>query len=106
MTHHLYGATETLIIRGQSQAKKRVILFLTVFVVTGFFSKSELCTNYCLDFNGYYLCALFQIYFCHLQYQLMKFVACLKQLPITFAKSSLFHPFHSVYTCYRYVQLL
>ena len=41
-THNLYGATEALIIRGQSQAKKRVVLFLTVFVVTGFFSESLL----------------------------------------------------------------
>lgn len=44
-THNLYGATEALIIRGQSQAKKRVILFLTVFVISGFFSKFMLLYN-------------------------------------------------------------
>ena len=44
-THNLYGATEALIIRGQSQAKKRVILFLTVFVISGFFSKFLLLYN-------------------------------------------------------------
>lgn len=38
-THNLYGTAEALIIRGQSQAKRRVVLFLTVFVITGFFSK-------------------------------------------------------------------
>ena len=44
-THNLYGGTEALIIRGQSQAKKRVILFLTVFVISGFFSKFMLLYN-------------------------------------------------------------
>lgn len=41
-THNLYGATEALIIRGQSQARKRVIYFLTVFIISGFFSE---CTT-------------------------------------------------------------
>lgn len=34
-----YGATNILLFRGHSQAKRRVILFLTVFVIGGFFSK-------------------------------------------------------------------
>ena len=34
-----YGATEALIIRGHSKAKKRVLLFLTVFIISGFFSE-------------------------------------------------------------------
>lgn len=34
-TSSLYGATEAVIVRGHSQAKHRVFLFLTVFVVTG-----------------------------------------------------------------------
>ena len=39
MSHHnLYGATEAMISKGQSQAKTRVIIFLTVFLITGFFS--------------------------------------------------------------------
>jgi len=42
-THNLYGATEALIIRGQSQARKRVIYFLTVFIISGFFSE---CTTH------------------------------------------------------------
>ena len=41
MSHHnLYGATEAIIMRGQSQARTKVITFLTVFLITGFFSKS------------------------------------------------------------------
>jgi len=31
-----YGATEALIVRGHSQAKQRAVLFLTVFIATGF----------------------------------------------------------------------
>lgn len=62
MTHHFYGATETLIIRGQSQAKKRVILFLTIFVVTGFFSKSELCTIYCGFYCILLVCTLSDLF--------------------------------------------
>ena len=35
----LYGATEAVIVRGHSQAKHRVFLFLTVFVITGLCSE-------------------------------------------------------------------
>lgn len=34
-----YGATNNLLSRGHSQAKHRVVLFLTVFVISGFFSE-------------------------------------------------------------------
>ena len=37
--HNMYGATEAIIIKGQSQAKTRVIIFLTVFLASGFFSE-------------------------------------------------------------------
>lgn len=40
--HNLYGATEAIIVRGQSQAKLRVIIFLTTFLISGFFSKCVL----------------------------------------------------------------
>ena len=35
-----YGATEALIVRGHSQAKRRAVLFLAVFTITGFCSES------------------------------------------------------------------
>ena len=35
-----YGATEVLIVRGHSQAKRRAVLFLAVFTITGFCSES------------------------------------------------------------------
>lgn len=69
-------------------------------------SVNQSCALFIVDFTAYYLFAPFQIYFCHLQYQLMKFITCLKQVFITFAQHSFLHPFSSVYTCYRYVQLL
>ena len=34
-----YGATGALLVQGQVKAKKRVLYFITVFVVNGFFSK-------------------------------------------------------------------
>lgn len=37
-----YGATQALIVKGQSKAKKRVFYFLTVFIVNGFFSEFQL----------------------------------------------------------------
>lgn len=37
-----YGTTKALIVQGQSEAKKRVFLFLSVFIIAGFFSK---CTG-------------------------------------------------------------
>ena len=37
--HSFYGAA-ALIVRGHSQAKQRVILFLTIFVINGFCSES------------------------------------------------------------------
>ncbi len=40
-----YGAT-AMISQGQNQARKRVLLFLTAFVITGFFSKLLLCCMY------------------------------------------------------------
>ncbi len=36
---HTYGATGALLVQGQVKAKKRVLYFITVFVVNGFFSK-------------------------------------------------------------------
>ena len=35
-----YGATEALIVRGHSQAKRRAVLFLAVFTISGFCSES------------------------------------------------------------------
>ena len=37
-----YGATGMLIITGQSKAKRRVLAFLTVFVMTGILSEFHL----------------------------------------------------------------
>lgn len=38
-----YGAVDQLLLRGEAQARKRVVYFLTVFTITGFASKlSEL----------------------------------------------------------------
>ena len=34
-----YGTTKALIVQGQSEAKKRVFFFLSVFIIAGFFSK-------------------------------------------------------------------
>jgi len=34
-----YGTTKALIVQGQSKARKRVFLFLSVFIIAGFFSK-------------------------------------------------------------------
>ncbi len=36
---YTYGATGALLVQGQVKAKKRVLYFITVFVVNGFFSK-------------------------------------------------------------------
>ena len=33
-----YGATSSLLVRGHSRAKQRVVLFLSVFIISGFFS--------------------------------------------------------------------
>ena len=80
-THNLYGATEALIIRGQSQAKKRVILFLTVFVFSGFFSKLWQYTT-CNNINVTIITFFLQIYFYLLLYQWMKSKNYLKKLRI------------------------
>lgn len=40
--HKTYGVTSNIIMQGQSQAKQRVFFFLTVFLISGFFSKRSL----------------------------------------------------------------
>ena len=37
-----YGTTKTIIAKGESMARKRVVSFLTVFIITGFFSELAL----------------------------------------------------------------
>jgi len=36
-----YGAVDVMLIRGQSQAKKRVVYFLITFIVTGLASELQ-----------------------------------------------------------------
>lgn len=36
-----YGVTSNVIVQGQSQAKQRVVYFLTVFLISGFFSEQK-----------------------------------------------------------------
>lgn len=98
-THNLYGATEALIIRGQSQAKKRVILFLTVFVFSGFFSKFVALDD---DFTAI-LFFFLQICFYQLQYQWMRSKNYLMKLRIRCThKMSLCQLLILVCTCFRY----
>lgn len=44
-----YGATGMLIVTGQSKAKRRVLAFLTVFVMTGILSKFKYLNTACLS---------------------------------------------------------
>ena len=37
-----YGATEAILVQGQSKAKKRIIYFIAVFIVNGLFSERTL----------------------------------------------------------------
>lgn len=37
-----YGATQVILVQGQSKAKKRIIYFVAVFIVNGFFSEETL----------------------------------------------------------------
>ena len=37
-----YGATQAILVQGQSKAKKRVIYFIAVFIVNGLFSEGTL----------------------------------------------------------------
>ena len=45
-SHKTYGITSNVIVQGQSRAKKRVIYFLTVFVIGGIFSKEVCVASY------------------------------------------------------------